>query len=132
MLDSCLHHLGQERLSKLYAFKEMLDLGVSVAFSSDWPVSSFEPLKGLSVAVNRRETAAQELHNPSQSITVEQAISAYTAGVQAMRARTKERFFELGSDFDAVVLDQDIFTIPTMEIAKVKVTATYKAGKRIF
>jgi len=132
MLDSCLHHLGQERLAKLYAFKDMLDLGVSVAFSSDWPVSSYEPLKGLSVAVNRRETSAQELHNPSQSITVEQAISAYTAGVQAMRARTKERFFELGSNFDAVILDQDIFTLPAMEIASARVTATYKAGRRIF
>jgi predicted amidohydrolase YtcJ len=84
------------------------------------------------VAVNRRETAAQELHNPSQSITVEQAISAYTAGVQAMRARTKERFFELGSDFDAVVLDKDIFTLPAMEIANARVIATYKAGRRIF
>lgn len=131
MLDSCLHHLGEERLSKLYAFKDMLALGVSVAFSSDWPVSSFEPLKGLSVAINRRETASQELHNPNQSISVEQAISAYTTGVQAIRSKPIERFFELGSDFDAVVVDQDIFTIPTMEIANARVTATYKAGKRI-
>jgi predicted amidohydrolase YtcJ len=132
MLDSCLHHLGEERLSKLYSFKDMLDVGVSVAFSSDWPVSSFEPLKGLSVAVNRRETASQELHNPSQSIAVEQAISAYTTGVQAIRTKPVERYFELGSYFDAVVLDQDIFTIPSMDIANAKVTATYKAGRRIF
>ena len=132
MLDSCLHHLGEERLSKLYAFNEMLDLGVSVAFSSDWPVSSFEPLKGLSVAVNRRENDSQESHNPAQAVTIDQAISAYTTGVECIRGRSNEHFFELGADFDAVVLDRDIFSVPTMEIAQAKVTATYKAGRQIF
>ena len=132
MLDSCLHHLGEERLSNLYAFKEMLDLGVSVAFSSDWPVSSFEPLKGLSVAVNRRENDSQKAHNPTQVVSIDQAISAYTTGSQAIRGNANERFFELGSDFDAIVLDKDIFSIPTMQIAQAKVTATYKAGRQIF
>ena len=132
MLDSCRHHLGEERLSRLYSFKEMLDLGVCMAFSSDWPVSSFEPLKGLSVAVNRRENDSQEAHNPSQAITLDQAISAYTTGVQAIRGTAIERFFEIGTDFDAVVLDRDIFSLPTMQIAQAKVTATYKAGRQIF
>jgi predicted amidohydrolase YtcJ len=132
LLESCLQHLGEERLSKLYAFKEMLNVGVSVAFSSDWPVSSFDPLKGLSVAVNRRERPSQEVHNPSQQISVVEAISAYTTGVQAMRSKPNELFFELGSDFDAIVLDKDIFTLPTMDIYNARVTATFKAGRRIF
>lgn len=132
MLNSCLQHLGQERLSKLYAFKEMLDLGLAMAFSSDWPVSSFEPLKGLSVAVNRRENDFQEAQNPDQAITIDQAISSYTTGVLAIRNSNMQRFFDLGSDFDAIVLDQDVFSVPSMQIAQTKVTATFKAGRQIF
>jgi predicted amidohydrolase YtcJ len=132
MLNSCFQHLGQERLSKLYAFKEMADLGVSMAFSSDWPVSSYDPLKGLLVAVNRRENDSQEPHNPAEAIDIEQAMYAYTKGVMAMRVISEDRFFELGSAFDAVVLDKDIFSIPTIQIAQAKVTATYKAGRQIF
>jgi predicted amidohydrolase YtcJ len=110
----------------------MLEIGCQVAFSSDWPVSSYEPLKGISVAVNRRETKDQVPHNESQSISIDEALSAYTLGVQAMRQKSNYGFFEIGSDFDAVLLDKDIFTQPSMEISQAKVTATYKSGKRIF
>jgi predicted amidohydrolase YtcJ len=132
MLNSCLHHLGTQRLSSLYAFKEMLDLGVAVAFSSDWPVSSYEPLKGIAVAVNRREYEKQEQHNPSQAITLEQAVAAYTTGVQAMRPGLQSKFFDLGAEFDAVVLNTNIFEIPSMQIAESKILATYKSGRKIF
>jgi predicted amidohydrolase YtcJ len=132
MLNSCLHHLGHERLGSLYAFKQMRDVGCEMAFSSDWPGSSHEPLKGLSVAVNRRETAEQVAHNEGQAITLDQALSAYTLGVQAMRHKSNYGFFEIGSDFDAVLLDKDIFTQPSMEISQANVTATYKSGKQIF
>lgn len=132
MLNSCLHHLGEERLSSLYAFKQMLTIGCSIAFSSDWPVSSYEPLKGISVAVNRRETDTQVPHNQSQGISLDQALEAYTSGVQSMRQKSQDGFFEMGSEFDAVLLDRDIFSQPSMEIAKAKVIATYKSGKQIF
>jgi len=132
MLTSCLHHLGEERLSSLYAFKQMLELGCDVAFSSDWPVSSFQPLKGISVAVNRRETVSQIPHNQSQAITLAQAVDAYTTGVQQMRQKPEHGFFEIGSYFDAIMLDSDIFTRPTLEIANAKVTATYKSGRKIY
>lgn len=132
MLNSCLSHLGSERLSSLYAFKLMLELGASVAFSSDWPVSSHEPLKGISVAVNRRETAEQKPHNISQAITLDQAVYAYTQGVQSMRVNESAGLLSVGSSFDAIVLDADVFNHPTMDLSKVSVLATYKAGRKIF
>lgn len=132
MLNSCLHHLGDRRLSSLYAFKQMLELDCAVAFSSDWPVSSHEPLKGIAVAVNRRESESQLSHNPSQAITLDQAIVAYTSGVQAMRTGIQSDSFKIGSEFDALVLDKNIFEMPRIEIAQAKILATYKSGKKIF
>jgi predicted amidohydrolase YtcJ len=132
MLNSCLSHLGSERLTSLYAFKQMLALGASVAFSSDWPVSSHQPLKGISVAVNRRESLEQTPHNLGQALTLDQAIEAYTTGVQAMRVHKGTGLLAVGSTFDAVVLDADLFSQPSMDIARTSVLATYKAGKQIF
>lgn len=106
--------------------------GVSVVFSSDWPVSNHEPLKGIGVAVNRRETLEQAPHNQNQAVTAEQAYTAYTTSVISMREINKIEPLMPGSSFDMVVLDQNIFAIPSLEIAKTQVLATYKQGQRIF
>ena len=110
----------------------MLDKDVTVAFSSDWPVSNHEPLNGIAVAVNRRETLSQTPHNPNQALTVEQAMLAYTTSVKAMRASDYPSPLGNGSSFDIVLLNQDIFEIPSLEIGQVQVLATYKQGRRIF
>jgi len=132
MLQSCIHHLGHDRIQSLYAFRDMMVEGVSVVFSSDWPVSNHEPLKGIGVAVNRRETLEQAPHNQNQAVTVEQAYTAYTTSVVSMREMNQIEPLRPGSSFDMILLDQNIFAIPSLEIAKTKVLATYKQGQRIF
>jgi predicted amidohydrolase YtcJ len=132
MLQSCIHHLGHERIQSLYAFKDMMVEGVTVVFSSDWPVSNHEPLKGIGVAVNRRETPEQTPHNPNQATTTEQALSAYTTSVVEMREINHTKPLGHGSGFDIVLLDQNILEIPSLDIAKTKVLATFKQGIRIF
>jgi predicted amidohydrolase YtcJ len=132
MLQSCIHHLGHERIQSLYAFKDMMVEGVTVVFSSDWPVSNHEPLMGIGVAVNRRETPEQTPHNPNQATTTEQALSAYTTSVVAMREISNTEPLGHGSSFDLVLLDQNIFEIPSLELGKTKVLATFKQGIRIF
>ena len=84
------------------------------------------------MAVNRREYENQEQHNPSQAITLDQALAAYTTGVQAMREGSQSKSFDIGAEFDAVMLDTNIFEISSMQIAKAKILATYKSGQKIF
>jgi predicted amidohydrolase YtcJ len=132
MLQSCIHHLGHERIQSLYAFKDMMVEDVTVVFSSDWPVSNHEPLKGIGVSVNRRETHEQSPHNPNQAVSAEQALSAYTTSVVAMREISNTETLDHGSSFDIVLLDQNVFEIPSLEIGKTKVLATFKQGNRIF
>jgi predicted amidohydrolase YtcJ len=132
MLNSCRQHLGQERLSNLYSFREMLDNKVNLAFSSDWPVSTYEPLQAISVAVNRRSTEEQIRHNPNQAISLMEALQAYSNGVVAMRSTSTIQVLTIGSEFDAVILDKDIFTLEGLELNSAKVLATYKSGKQIF
>jgi len=132
LLLSCEHHLGRPRLESLYAFKDMFEAGVVTVFSSDWPISTFNPIKGLSVAVNRRENPDQIQHNPSQAVSIQQAISAYSANTKMMLASRGQGTLTIGQLFDALILDQNIFEVEKAELIQTKVLRTYKAGKELF
>jgi len=132
LLLTCREHLGQERLERLYAFRDMAETGVTTVFSSDWPISTYEPLKGLAVAVNRSEFEDQVIHNPDQAITVELALTNYTVNVKKMLNSKNTGTLEIGEPFDAVVLDRDLFASEKQQLKTTKVLATYKSGKRIF
>src|SRR6266702_5909096 len=49
--------VGLERANWQYRIGSLLRLGTRVAFGSDWPVSSADPLQELHVAVNRMLSA---------------------------------------------------------------------------
>ena len=53
--------------------------GAPLAFGSDWPVSSGAPLDGIAVAVSRDGRCGR--WTPQEILSVERALSAYTAGV---------------------------------------------------
>lgn len=130
LLLSCLTQLGKRRLESLYAFRDMFETGVTTVFSSDWPISTYNPIKGLAVAVNRRESSSQNPHNPAQAVSVEQGIAAYSSNVKTMLNSKELGTLESGQPFDAVVLSQNPFT--TSNHIGTKVLATYKSGKEIF
>jgi predicted amidohydrolase YtcJ len=129
LLLSCLTQLGKSRLESLYAFRDMFETGVTTVFSSDWPISTYNPIKGLAVAVNRRESSSQVPHNPAQAVSVEQAISAYSSNVKLMLKAAQKGTLETSQPFDAVVLSQNPFTTPNL--IETKVLATYKSGREI-
>ncbi len=132
LLLSCQHHLGEVRLASLYAFRDMLEADITTVFSSDWPISSYEPIKGIAVAVNRREHPTQPIHNADQAVSVEQALAAFTKNLKLMLKDQATGTLELGEPFDAVVLNQNVFEVPAELLINTKVLATFKAGKEIF
>ena len=46
--------IGPERAKTAYAFRSLLDSGVTLAFGSDWDVAPMVPLMGIYAAVTRR------------------------------------------------------------------------------
>ena len=130
LLLSCLTQLGQSRLESLYAFRDMFETGVTTVFSSDWPISTYDPIKGLAVAVNRKEHAHQEPHNLVQAVSVEQGITAYSKNVKLMLNASNTGTLEIGQPFDSVVMSQNPFK--ASDLIQTKVLATYKAGIELF
>jgi predicted amidohydrolase YtcJ len=64
--------LGEERMSRVYPFRSLLEAGVAVLGGSDSPVEPPDPEIGLSAAMERPG------FNPSESLTEDQAISLFS------------------------------------------------------
>jgi predicted amidohydrolase YtcJ len=56
----------------------LLDAGVALAGSSDFPVTGFDPFDGIRSAVRRR--TPNGVREPEQAITLDEALTAYTRG----------------------------------------------------
>jgi predicted amidohydrolase YtcJ len=131
MLLSCRDHLGDSRLNSLYAIRDMIESGLNVSFSSDWPVSTPSVMQGLTVAVFRQSAMDMPKHNPSQEITLEKAIDAYTSSACKLLGKESLGTLEVGQRFDAVLLNMDLKAEDLDGFLSAKVLATYKAGKNL-
>lgn len=124
--------LGAERSKTTYAFKSLLAAGARVAFGSDWPVVSANPFEGIAAAVTGR-TQDGKVWVPEQNITVEQALTCYTA-VPAYASYQEKRLgtLEVGKLADLVILSQNVFELAPDKIAETKADVTIVNGRVVY
>lgn len=127
--------LDEKRLKGTYAFRTLLDTGAILAFGSDSPVASLNPLLGIHAAVTRQTGDGKNPNGwiPEQKITVDEAVRAFTYG--SAYAEFQEAWkgtIEVGKLADLVILSGDIFTIDPFKIRDVKVLTTVVDGKVVF
>ena len=130
--------VGAQRASWQYSIQALLGRGATVAFGSDWPVSSPDPIQEMHVAVNRMlslrlgragsdETTRPFL--PDEAVTLGQAVDAFSKGVAFVNGDEEILgALEPGRRGDVVVLDQDLFSLPPTEIGDASVAMTVSAG----
>lgn len=130
--DGFIRHLGRERIGLTYPFRSLLAAGVELVFSSDCPVSTFEPLKGIQAAVTE-VTGSGQAYAPAEAIEVEEALRCYTlAGARAGFAEDRLGSIEVGKLADFAVLGQEPTTVPPDQLAAVPVLATIIGGETVF
>lgn len=123
--------LGPERVKTSYAFRSLLDSGATLAFGSDWPVVSVNPFLGIHAAVTAK-TLDGRIFVPEQSISVEEALQAYTAGAAvAIGAQDRVGMLREGMAADFVVLDRDVLGIAPAEIPGTRVELTVLGGRKV-
>ncbi len=118
-----------------YAYKEMIDAGIPVLFSSDAPVCDPSPLVGIHAAVTRqrRDGTPQGGWYPQQRVSVAQAVQGYTTIPAAFYGQDRELgTLTPGKKADIIILDRDIFQIDPMEIADTQVDMTLFDGEIVF
>lgn len=108
--------VGAERYGWSYAFRSMLEAGVTLAMGSDCPVERLDPIELLSRAVNR------EPRSLDQRLTVDQALRAYAlGGAYVGFADDRAGSIEPGKLADFVVLSPDPFEMEPSRLCEVQV-----------
>jgi hypothetical protein len=139
MDELTLPFVGPERARWQYRIGTLARRGARLAFGSDWPVSSADPLQEIHVAVNRclsprlgrpgtPETERPFL--PAEALPLPQAVAAFTSGVAYVNHREQELgSLRPGHLADIAVLSQDIFARPPSGIGDTRVDLTIAGGR---
>jgi hypothetical protein len=128
--------LGPERAHLMWPFESFVRRGVTMAFGTDAPCVPPRALEVLSCAV-LREVPSTGLPKggwlPSERITMEDALDAYTLGSAKAVGRADELgTLEPGKWADFAVFDHDLLSIAPQSLPEAHCLATYIAGQPIF
>jgi len=132
-IDSIEGTVGPERVKRMWAFQDMIDTGVTLAFGTDAPVVvNVTPLDNIYFAVTR-QTKEGTPHGgwlPEQRIRVADAIIAHTFGASHTIGREDELgTLEEGKLADLVVLDKDLLQCAPDEISDTNILLTMMDGE---
>ncbi len=114
---------GVVRFEKAQPLKSLLAAGIPLALGSDGPTNPYLDIM----------FAANPGNRPSEAITREQAVTAYTLTSAYAEFQEKEKgTIEAGKLADVAVLSQDIFTVPAEELPKTVSVLTLVGGKVVY
>jgi hypothetical protein len=128
-------NLGAARASRGWLWSSIAKGGGPIAFGSDWPVMTFDPLIGLHVATTR--TTVDGLPKggwiPAERLPIRKAIQGYTRDA-AWASFDEQRKGTLVRDMlaDLVILSDDIFSAPAGRLTEAEVVVTIMDGKVVY
>ncbi len=127
--------VGMEKNLSAYPVRDIVDGGGRLLGSSDWSVSSMDPLLAIETALTRQDPISNEGDplGESQRVDLATIIAAYTINVAwAMGREAETGSIEVGKKADLVVLDKNLFELSPYEISDAQVTRTIFAGETVW
>ncbi|HEX3463856.1 MAG TPA: amidohydrolase [Candidatus Elarobacter sp.] len=127
--------LGPDRVKGAYAWRSLLDTGVTIANGTDAPVEAVDTRRTFHSAIARENEANQPPGGwyPRQRMTRDEALKSMT--LWAARACFLERdagSISAGKYADFAVLDRDWMRAAPETIMATRVLATYSSGKPVY
>lgn len=128
-----------ERADKEYPMQSMVDAGVILGAASDYNVTPIPaPLGGIQIGVNRCNVDEdpedmERVLAPEERVSRQTLLRAFTMG-NAYSARMDDitGSIEEGKYADLVILDKDLFEVPSSEIYNIKVLETISEGETVY
>jgi predicted amidohydrolase YtcJ len=136
MRDLTIPFMGAHRVGWQYPFASLRNSGATMAFGSDWPVSTANPLEEMDVAINRTgpEDASAPPFLPEQALDLPTCLAAFTIGAAYVnRLDGLTGSIEPGKRGDICVLDRNLFDLqPEERLGEANVLLTLIDGKPVF
>lgn len=103
---SAASRLGARRMDRFFPFRALLDHGARLAFGSDWPIVSADPIAGMAAAITGRDLDGRVVR-AEENIGPEAALRAYTSEASACLGLRGAGAIRVGALADLTVLDRD-------------------------
>jgi predicted amidohydrolase YtcJ len=128
--------VGATRAERMYPFGSLARLGATLAFGSDWSVTTPDPMQVLEVATRRVDPGlrdARPLGSPAERLSTELAMRAYTRGsAHANGLDDVTGTIEEGRPADLVLLDRDPVSTPGVRFKDTRVLLTMVDGRSVW
>jgi predicted amidohydrolase YtcJ len=127
--------VGPARSASMYRFAALQKAGAALAFGSDWPVSSADPLDWIEVATTRMvpDEPAIPPYLPDQVLDLPNCLAAVTIGAAYANFLDDETgTIEPGKRADLVVLDRDLFAPDAGPVTAARVCLTLVDGQPVY
>ncbi len=125
--------VGAKRIAGAYAWRTMLDRKIPLAAGSDFPVEDVAPLLGIYAAVTRQDAKGNPAGGwyPSQKLTLDEAIAAFTSGAAyAEGHETTRGMIAVGRAADLTIFDRAL--APDRTLLDTHVDYTVVDGQVVF
>lgn len=127
--------LGAGRIQSAYANRNLLQQNKWIVLGTDFPVEDISPLKTFYAAVERKDASGfpPSGYQPNNALSREEALRGMT--IWAAKGSFEERekgSIEKGKDADFIMTDTDLMQCEPAAILKVKITATYISGEKVY
>lgn len=127
--------LGKERTWQMYPIRSVHEGGGRINGGSDYWVNPVDPLVSIEAAISRQNPYSDDgpILNADERVDLETMIDAYTInGAYTMSLENEQGSIEVGKRADFVILDRNLFDIPTSEISEANVTMTIFDGRTVY
>ena len=129
-----------ERSKWAYAFRTFKDAGVPLLFGSDWPGTNASWYTANPMTILYAATTRQTLDGkpeggwfPEQRLDLETSLRSYTINnAWAEGEEASKGSLTVGKLADLVIIDRDLFAIPTTQLKDAKVLLTMVGGRVVF
>jgi predicted amidohydrolase YtcJ len=127
--------IGHERARGAYAWRSILQSGAALAFGSDFPVESVNPLFGLYSAITRQDPNGKPDGGwfPEQRLTPAEALAGFTSGAAFAAFEENEGgAIAVGKRADLTALSVDPLEAAPLELRSATVVATVVRGRVVY
>lgn len=128
------HHFGA-RHEQFFPARQLIDAGASFMVSSDFPVGPDNPWANMEVWTTRMNPHGEEegTLGAHSAITLEEAIQAATmGGAYGLYMENGLGSIESGKRATFIILNQNLFDIPSADISEIKVEKTVFNGRVVY